>query len=218
MTLNRRKATLKKHSCALPNESCKLSVIVSDSFDDYAERGWFVFDVKNSGSNTWGNQTYSDVSNGFHVFSNEQDPFDFKAWEPVLKPLIEDMIKLYRHGVRIGIDNKNYVAILNSSRQIPAWTLRYFGFDFSGKYGGQPIPNKKIESLSPLDLRKVCAAIKTNIQGIVGVFASTVFDVTWDNKKHKQREESFIGQLEERFSDCDYIVSSFSIEHGLEEL
>lgn len=218
LALNRKKAMLVKPNCSLPDEPCRLPVIISDSFDAYAKRGWFIFDVKNNHSSTWGKSKYNNVSNDFKVFSNDQDPFDFKVWEPIIKPFIEDMIKLAHHEIKIGSDNSNYVAIRNPKQKSP-WTLRYFGFDFSGKYGGQSIPSPKDDKiLSSRKLSKICPKIKTLVGWTVGAFAETVFNITRHTKEQKQKEVAFVSQLEKHFSDCGYIVSSFSHDNELEDL
>lgn len=122
--LNRKKAILVLSA----EQNLKLPLFVSDSFNKYAENGWHIIDAKNARSSSWKeSQT---------IFRNSSEAMKFQNWDAVIAPLFSDFYNLALNYFSVGLDSSNYALVKEENPYSPnQYKLRYFGYDFGGKYG-----------------------------------------------------------------------------------
>jgi|GEM_PF-6376871 len=121
---------------------------VADTFESLGQKkGWFIIDSKNNGSSTW--------KEGEHfLFPTKEARLHEKNWDIVLDPLLTDIAKICLYGIPSGLDSLNLAVTKRTTESdVSSYQVRYFGFDFSSKYGSLP----SIKKISPeeLETRKV---------------------------------------------------------------
>ncbi len=89
----------------------------------------YVVDCKNPESSTW---KPGDVQ----IFTSLEDRYDLENWDAVINPFIEDVKILQKYKLPMGGDSVN----LALQKTVSGYALRYFGFDFTSKYGGTYVP------------------------------------------------------------------------------
>lgn len=89
------------------------------SFPSLKEKGIYIIDIKNSYSSTWPSEK--------SIFSFKPAPDDLAAWDPVVIPLIKDLVK-FKNFFSSGGDTCN-IALKESENGKPFET-RLFLFDF----------------------------------------------------------------------------------------
>ena len=196
--LNREKAYITIPSTDNPGASYKLPVLLSDSFAEYASKGWYVFDNKNSDSNI-----YSDNECGH--WNTE-----LKTWEAPIKTLVADLWKLSVNGVNIGTDSRNLVLI---EKEANNFELRFFGFDFGGKYGSTTVPSTSMD-LPTATTEQICDAISGNLKQQVKNFIFGRLAHETDHCPGKRITNpvlyKFSASADEHFSSCDFIGEAIS--------
>ena len=127
------------------NNELAIPGYISKSFDQMAkEDGCFILDTKNPESSSWKKGTH-------FIFESNNERFEEKNWDNVLDLLIEDISKIFLHGIDIPGDALN-IAIVKKEIDLKAhYHVRFFGFDFTNKYQSLVFPeiekksDKKIE-------------------------------------------------------------------------
>jgi len=153
--LNRREATLRIPSKSNPQVAFDLPVLLSDSFERYADKGWYISDVKNP------NPCFKKIfETDFTEFLDRMRNDDRAAWEQYYGHFVEDYVRLVVMGVQMDGDSANRVVLKLEGKNL--WELRYFGFDFSGKYANW-FPS---EDLSPFrkDLNEIISLVKREVR------------------------------------------------------
>jgi hypothetical protein len=86
----------------------------------------WIIDEKNPASSTWDRS----------LFHETADSLDERKWEKALNPFLKDIAKLLANNFWLYADNVS-MAVLEKSDQSDGvkYEVRYFGFDFSSKYG-----------------------------------------------------------------------------------
>jgi hypothetical protein len=110
-------------------------VLLSDSFETYANRGWFIEDVKNPNEHSWSRENVEKRGYKFGVFDSETELDSVHRWAKAVSPLLRDLAKLWRHNVDLVGDSSNFAIVKASNKDGINWHIRYFGFDIGGEYG-----------------------------------------------------------------------------------
>lgn len=197
--LNRQKAYLIIPSKKDSTISYKLPVLLSDSFAQYEDRGWCVLDYKNGSS-------CSHIQKDWETFWKT----DLKSSEKIFDLLIRDLLILSLNGISLNSDSTNAVVI---KKDDGSFKLRYFGFDFGGKYGATTVPSEKKRSMSAQKTKEqICSEISKNANLIIE--ASVGYGVLED--------DSLAQDIANHFSSCEYIMEILSNlnlrNHDLTEL
>lgn len=134
--LNRKKATLTIKNLYDHALDFSISVLVSDSFDQYTDRGWFIFDSRSPRSSTWNKTILKTLGADYHVNDLGSSPDDLEIWKEVVRALFQDAAKIYKYNIPNSIDFFKFAV-----EQIPAekkknanWQLRTFGVNQSEKF------------------------------------------------------------------------------------
>ena len=188
--LNRKKAHLVIPSKNNPEISYKLPVLISDSFEQYASKGWFVIDKKNPLSTA-----YSDKA-------LENWKLELRAWEETIKPLIRDLSKLSLNSVPYTGDAGNLVLVEKDGS--PA-ELHYFGFDFGGKYGSSNVPSEVIRS-ETRGPAVICNKISEKLEDIIAGFVFNQLSEKQANQLSNEEINNFSNMAGKYFSSCDFIT------------
>lgn len=125
----------------------KVSISLSENFHEEIQayisvnfvylKDCFILDTKNFRSCTW------KLGKDF-LFKSEEDRLIVENWEAVLDTLLTDIAKICVYQIPAVGDSLNLAIVRKSSLSSSYYfEIRYFGFDFSNKYG--PIRIPKIE-------------------------------------------------------------------------
>ncbi|MGD2169061.1 MAG: hypothetical protein PVI40_02330, partial [Chlamydiota bacterium] len=120
------------------SEEVAIPAYTTKTFQSLAKKGVFVIDRKQAAGTTWSGSMLDSVF-------TEQNQLDKRKLDAMLQPLLEDAAKLSLHDIPsvrdllMGTDSLN-LAVVEKTRAVGSrlekdYTLRYFGFDFSSKYG-----------------------------------------------------------------------------------
>lgn len=190
--LNRKKAYLIIPSKNNSTISYRLPVLLSDSFAQYADRGWFVVDSKNPRSSFYPEGEWRKLWGT-----------DLKSWGKTFDLLIRDLLILSLNGIYPNQDCRNVILVKGEDE---AFHLRYFGFDFGGKYGTITPPSEETRLRSKKTSQQICSSVSENAKLIIYEFVW--FDVlrrdVWDFK------DSAAELIAEHFSSCEFITEIFS--------
>lgn len=190
--LNRKKAYLIIQN---GEETYKLPVLHSDSFAQYAAKGWFVRDNKNPRSSF-----VSDKEKGHWEY-------DFKVWEEPIKPLIRDVAKLILNGFKsITGDAGNIVLIKKDTGDLE---FHYFGFDFNGPTGTRDtVPSEEFRlKMQKYSVHDKCEEIASTTKSLVSdiVYHSLYNLSLGKEKKDFKTTEDFSYKVGDHFLTCDFI-------------
>jgi hypothetical protein len=191
--LNREKAIITIPSKHDTNVSYKLPVLISDSFEQYATKGWYVFDNKNPRST---------------VFSKSECGYwkpELDIWTKPIKTLIYDLWKLSINEVKIGTDSSNLVLIEKETNNLE---LHYFGFDFGGKYGSSTTPSSVVTQSKPDNAEQACHSMPRSLENIISSFVYYRLEHKNEhiNQKLSYKEiDDFANLAGKHFSSCDFI-------------
>ncbi len=135
---------LEKTTVFMTNDSTiGVPAYLTETFNQLSSKGMWIIDQKNPRSSTWNKS----------LFRETPDSLDEKKWQKVLNPFLKDIAKLLENNFMLYADNVN-MAIVEKSDQSEEvkYEVRYFGFDFSSKYGSlsfQKLSSEDISSLVP---------------------------------------------------------------------
>ena len=135
---------LEKTTVFMTNDSTiGVPAYLTETFNKLSLQGMWIIDQKNPKSSTWNKS----------LFRETPDSLDEKKWQKVLNPFLKDIAKLLENNFMLYADNVN-MAIVEKSDQSEEvkYEVRYFGFDFSSKYGSlsfQKLSSEDISSLVP---------------------------------------------------------------------
>lgn len=198
--LNRKQAYLAIQSKSSEETSYKLPILLSDSFEQYASRGWFVFDNKCSRSTIRSDQ--------------EEWSFELNSWKNTVTPLLKDIWKLVSNNIVPGGDAHNLVLLQTDQ---DSFALRYFGFDFGGKYGSKTPPSLENSITTIQWNHNTCSKASKLAKDMI---ASFVFYRLHPEKAGYKEADDFANQVGEYFSSCDFFKTEvFGIHNsGYDEL
>lgn len=134
----------KTHVFMTSDSTISVLAYQTETFSQLSSRGMWIIDQKDSESSTWKSKSF---------FGEMIDRFDEKNWEKLLNPFLRDIAKLLANNFYLYIDNVN-MAVLEKPTQDDGvnYEIRYFGFDFSSKYGPlsfRQLSSEEISSLVP---------------------------------------------------------------------
>lgn len=152
--LNREKGYLIIPSKTNSAISYKLPVLVADSFEQYANRGWFIMDVKNPESSFYPEEWQK--SGGITA----------ENWEKTFYPLMQDIVIMNLNGIAPGTDSHNVVLMKGEDG---SFHLRYFGFDFGGKHRITTPPSEETRlQLAKRTDEEICETVPWTAFFIIG--------------------------------------------------
>lgn len=197
LALNRKEAYIVVPSKNSEGISYELPILLSDSFEQYASRGWFVFDMKNPHKNI--------------ISDKEKWSLELKSWENTITPLLTDLWKLVSNDMIPELDSQNLV-LINTDQD--SFSLRYFGYDFGGKYGSVRASENYVTTIE-WD-HNTCVAVSKLARAIVQNF---VAERIYDQVDHMEVND-IADKIAEHFSSCDFIKTEvFGIHNsGSDEL
>ncbi len=206
--LNRRKAYLVIPSKANRELSYRLPVFLSDSFEQYASKGWYIFDIKGPPQASF-----------FCPQEFQKWDFNLSVWQDVIPPFLRDLATLATHNMNglIGRDASNYALV---KQEDGSFALRYFGFDFGGKYGSSTVSTKDtpVGETLPKDPDAICASTAYIARSIIQDF---IFNRLYTKLERDgqtidyMKIYNFSTRASEHFSSCDFIRKVFSKEEKL---
>jgi hypothetical protein len=131
---------LEKTTVFMTNDSTiGVPAYLTETFKQLALKEMWIIDQKNPRSSTW------DKS----LFHETTDSLDEKKWEKALNPFLKDIAKLLANNFWLYIDNVNMVVLEKSDQNDDVkYEVRYFGFDFSSKYGSLSFKKLSSEEIS----------------------------------------------------------------------
>lgn len=207
--LNREKGYLIIPSKENSEKSYKLPVLVADSFEQYADRGWFILDCKTSSS----------------IYPKEKWKKDWgtslESWDNTFDLLIRDLWTLALNGVCPGRDARNFVLIKGDDG---SFDLRYFGFDFGGKYGTATPPSSEERlELANMTHQEICSIMSYHVKYMVRYFITEILlPFPWPPETDIYAAYSASEDISEYYSSCEYITEVISSpdvpKHDLTEL
>lgn len=199
--LNREKAYINIPSTDNPGTSYKLPVLLYDSFEQYASKGWYVFDNKNYKSTIYSNNECGHWNT------------ELNTWAAPIKTLVADLWKLSVNGVNIEVDSRNLVLV---EKEDSDFELHFFGFDFGGKYGSTTVPSTAI-NLPTATTEQICEAISDNLKQQVKNFVFGRLAHETDHCPGGKISNSilykFSASAGEHFSSCDFIGEAMSSQN-----
>lgn len=111
----------------LEGSNQKIPAYLCRSFISFMQEDIYVIDRKNPRTSTWKSHL---LPQGEHL--------NVETWMIALNSLCRDIARLCRYNIPTPSDSLN-IAIVRNDEGIDQ--VRYFGFDFSSKWGACPIPN-----------------------------------------------------------------------------
>lgn len=168
----------KYSQATISKDGCTISAYVSESFEQLAEKkNIYVIDV-NYLTNESSKKAFSIFKKCFFKFDEMQH------WKKIFAPLTQDVAKLLSCGIPIPSDSFNWAVVTTEN----SCHVRYFGFDFCGKY--------KNEEIKPLHKDKIdWINIKARLENVYYQFSPyySKFDseefIEWALKKVKEEIE-----------------------------
>jgi hypothetical protein len=173
---------LEKTNVFMTNDSIiSVPAYLTQTFSQLSLRGMWIIDQKNPRSSTWKKS----------FFNGRIDSFDEKNWEKLLNPFLRDIAKLLVNNFWLYADNVN-LAVLEKSNQDDGvnYEIRYFGFDFSSKYGQLSFKKLSFEEISSL--------VPPIVGDSLSCLMSCEFGNVWNEKRrdlHKNLREKCITQI-----------------------
>ncbi len=187
--LNRKEAFLTIPNKNDENASYKLPIFLSDSFEQYASRGWFVYDCKYRPSTIRSDK--------------EKWSFEVNSWKQVITPLLIDTWKLVSNNIIPSRDSMNLV-LVNTEQD--SFVLRYFGFDFGGKHASQVAPPlENAVTTIEWDSNKCDRVAKLTKIMLAGFIQDRL-----KRLKNYDEVDNFIDKIEEHFLNCEFLKAEIS--------
>lgn len=172
----------------------RIPAYLSETFESLGKtKGWLIIDTKNWQSSTW--------KQGRHfLFNSEEERLTEKNWDSVVDSALTDVAKIAMYDIPAGGDSLN-IAVLKkpSDSSVSQYEIRYFGFDFSSKYGQLTIPQiQKKPSKSPIPARAV--HLLDSMLDDVFSWEFGHWRYSWGEESEKAKLRSLKDRLVERYS------------------
>lgn len=148
-------------SFSLEGKEGVIPAYLTESFASLAQtKGWFIIDTKNRQSSTWKFKTK-------FLFGSQEERLKEENWDSVVNMLLSDVAKIYFHNLPAFGDALNIAIVKNLPQKgVSPYEVRYFGFDFSSKWGAisQPkIREKPPEFIDPNTISRLLNGILDSV-------------------------------------------------------
>jgi len=118
----------------LRSPTCKTGFVpafLSLTFESLAKKGIFFLSSKDRSDSTWKFKEH-------FFFRTAEERQQEKNWDPLFKPVLKDVEKIFAYKLP-AFDDAFNLAIVKKSED--RYEIRYFGYDFAGRFGSLEIPN-----------------------------------------------------------------------------